>query len=265
MVICPICHAPLVQEKPCWHCENHHSFDVARQGYVNLLPVQQKHSLAPGDTKEMVAARRSFLDGGHYAPIAQTLSELVGSLAPETVLDVGCGEGYYLSHLKFVTKRWGIDISKEAVRFAAARDKSAQFLTATAAHLPFADSSFDCVLSMFAFTAEKEFARVLKPGGHFIQVLAGREHLMGLKNIIYPKIIEKEQHPEPNLDGFQLVSSKTVGFSFDLEKQQDVHDLLYMTPHVHRISAEGARALEETTVLSDHAQVIFHLYRVDKT
>ncbi len=265
MVICPICQAPLKQGKPCWHCENHHSFDVARQGYVNLLPVQQKHSLTPGDTKEMVAARRSFLDGGHYAPIAQTLSEMVRALAPETVLDAGCGEGYYLSHLNFVPERWGIDISKEAVRFAAARDKAAQFLTATAAHLPFAQSSFDCILSMFAFTAEKEFARVLKPGGHFIQVLAGREHLMGLKNIIYPKIIEKEQHPVPNLDGFRLVSSKTIEFSFDLTKREEVHDLLYMTPHVHRISAEGARALEETTVLSDRAQVIFHLYRVDKT
>jgi len=264
MVICPICHAPLMRKKPCWHCENNHSFDVARQGYVNLLPVQQKHSLTPGDTKEMVAARRSFLDGGHYLPIAQTLAEMVGSLAPEAVLDAGCGEGYYLSHLNFVPERWGIDISKEAVRFAAARDKSAQFLTATAAHLPFADGSFDCILSMFAFTAEKEFARVLKPGGHFIQVLAGREHLMGLKNIIYPKIIEKEQHPEPNLDGFQLVSSKTIEFCFDLTRREEVHDLLYMTPHVHRISAEGARALEKTTVLSDRAQVIFHLYQVDK-
>ena len=91
MVICPVCKTPLTREKPCWHCENNHSFDVARQGYVNLLPVQQKHSLTPGDTKEMVAARRAFLDGGHYLPIAETLAKLVKSVAPETLLDAGCG------------------------------------------------------------------------------------------------------------------------------------------------------------------------------
>ncbi len=265
MVICPICGEALKQEKTCWHCEKKHSFDVARQGYVNLLPVQQKHSASPGDTREMVAARRAFLSGGHYLPIVQTLCELVKRIAPKTLLDAGCGEGYYLSHLNFVSERWGIDISKEAVRFAAARDKDTKFLTATAAHLPFADNSFECVMSMFAFTAEKEFSRVLKPNGYFIRVIAGREHLLGLKKIIYPTLIEKAQHAEPKLDGFRLLSTKTVDFAFELNGKQQVHDLLYMTPHVHRIGAEGAQALEETTVLHDRAEVIFHLYQVDKT
>ncbi len=266
MVICPICRSALCCERRSWRCENGHSFDVARQGYVNLLPVQQKHSIAPGDPREMVVARREFLDTGCYAPIAQALRELLLKYAPnaKSVLDAGCGEGYYLSHLTHIEQRWGIDISKEAVRFAAGRDKSAHWLTATAAHLPFEDGSFDCLLSMFAFTAEKEFARVLRNGGIFVQVLAGVHHLRALKNIIYPELIEKEKNLQPALEGFIRLEHKTITFEFELTDAKTIHDLLYMTPHVHRIGREGALALEQTTHLQDRAEVVFNIYKAQK-
>lgn len=265
MVICPICRCPLRREKKLWHCENNHSFDVAKQGYVNLLPVQQKHSIAPGDTREMVLARRNFLDTKCYKPIANTLKNLLLQYAPDanSILDAGCGEGYYLSHFTHIENRWGIDISKEAVRFASARDKNANWLTATAAHLPFEDQSFDCVISMFAFTAEAEFARVLKPNGIFIQVLAGTHHLSALKKIIYPEIIEKEKILHPELDGFTRLESKLLSFEFELTDHNNIHNLLYMTPHVHRISKAGAEALQNTTFLRDRAEVVFNVYRVD--
>ena len=266
MVICPICRQNLRMEQRSWRCENNHSFDVARQGYVNLLPVQQKHSIAPGDTREMVVARREFLDLGHYLPIANTLHDCVQKYAPEakTILDAGCGEGYYLSQLSHIENRWGIDISKEAVRYAAAREKTAHWLTATAAHLPFSDSSFDCVLSMFAFTAETEFARILKEDGIFIQVLAGEKHLSSLKKIIYPEIFEKEKDLQPKLNGFTLLDSRPIAFDFELNDQTSIRNLLYMTPHVHRISKFGAEALAKTTTLCDRAEVVFNVYQVDK-
>lgn len=263
MVICPVCHAPLLREKTVWHCENGHSFDVARQGYVNLLTVQQKHSLHPGDTREMVIARRNFLDAGHYLPIAQKLRELTNQFVPEAkcVLDVGCGEGYYLSNLAHIPTRVGIDISKEAVRYAASRDKSATWLTATAAHLPFADGSFDCVLSMFALTAETEFCRVLKENGIFIQVLAGKYHLSALKRIIYPEILEKEKNLQPQLQGFRLLHSETLCFDFSVESAEMLQNLLYMTPHVWRISKEAAQSLSQTARLDDRAEVVFNVYQ----
>ncbi len=261
MVICPICGKNLLQEKPSWRCENRHSFDVARQGYVNLLTVQQKHSLNPGDTREMVAARRDFLDGGYYLPIAEKLQELLSQFAPQaqSVLDVGCGEGYYLSQVK-APERWGIDISKEAVRYAAVRDKSARFLTATAAHLPFSNGSFDALLSMFALTMEEEFARVLKQEGIFIQVLAGEHHLPGLKGIIYPQLLEKSKNLHPQLQGFTLLHKETLRFDFHLESPELVQNLLSMTPHVWRISKEGADALSRTASLWEKGEVVFNVY-----
>lgn len=259
--LCPICGAPLTTEKPAWKCENNHCFDVARQGYVNLLPVTQKHSLHPGDCAVMVAARRDFLNAAYYAPIAEKLRELVAQFDPNigSILDVGCGEGYYLSHLD-AKERWGIDISKDAVRYAAVREKNARFLAATAVHLPFPDASFDCVLSMFALTAEAEFARVLKNRGIFVQVLAGEKHLSALKSIIYPALLEKEKTLHPQLEGFSLLHKETLTFDFTLETQEMVQNLLYMTPHAWRISKEGAESLQQISRLSDRAEVVFNVY-----
>lgn len=260
--LCPLCRQPLQCGAAVWRCEAGHSFDVARQGYVNLLPVSQKHSLHPGDTREMIAARRAFLDTGVYSPIAQTLSSLLRRFCPDarSVLDAGCGEGYYLAQLPWIAERWGIDISRDAVRYAAGRDKTARFLTASAAHLPFADGCFSCVLSMFALTAEKEFARVLAEGGVFVQVLAGARHLLGLKRIIYPELLEKPKDLQPVLEHFSLLHTQTLRFTFTLDSAEAVHNLLFMTPHVWRITRTGTEALAATPSLTDTAEVIFNIY-----
>lgn len=260
-LICPVCGTELTQQPPSWRCTWGHSFDVARQGYVNLLTVQQKHSLHPGDTRLMVAARRDFLETGCYAPIAERLQALLRSYAPHaaSILDVGCGEGYYLSRLQ-IAERWGIDISKDAVRFAAVRDRSAHFLTATAAHLPFAEGSFHALISMFALTVAPEFHRVLQPDGIFIQVLAGEKHLSGLKSLIYPTILEKPKTLHPELQGFALLHGETIEFDFSLDSQEMIQNLLSMTPHFWRISKEAAQRLSQTCQLSDRAQVVFNVY-----
>ena len=97
--LCPVCGQPLTMEKPAWHCDTGHSFDVARQGYVNLLTVDRKHSKQPGDSTAQVEARRAFLSAGYYAPMAARLAEIVAGERPRTILDAGCGEGYYLTEL----------------------------------------------------------------------------------------------------------------------------------------------------------------------
>ncbi len=262
-LLCPLCGKPLALQEKTYRCENRHSFDVARQGYVNLLAVQQKHSAHPGDTREQVLARRRVLDAGFYAPLAQAICDLAketGCSGP--LLDAGCGEGYYSTQLADALNAplIGLDISKEAVRCAAGRHKDALWLCASAAHMPVATGSIGTVTSLFSITAAEEFHRVLRPDGTLIQVLAGEDHLLGLKEIIYPQLLHKEKQSQPELPGFTRICSHPVRFSFTVTGEQ-VQDLFAMTPHIYRISKAGADALRQTRQLTDTASCIINLYR----
>lgn len=264
-LICPICGGVLSRVDREYRCENRHSFDIARQGYVNLLTVQQKRSLHPGDTREQVLSRRAFLDQGFYEPIARTLCDTAKELnTVGPILDVGCGEGYYSAKLAVAldAELTGLDISKEAVRCAAGKYKNALWLCGTAAHLPVADRSAGLLTSLFALTMPEEFRRVLRPDGYYFQVLAAEDHLMGLKSIIYPELKHKEKDTVPELPGFTLVRSVPIRFDFTVEGEQ-VRNLLSMTPHVYRIGKEGAERLAATEKLSDTASCVLNVYRPD--
>ena len=262
-LICPICGLQLNNEGKRYVCARNHSFDVARQGHVNLLVVQQKHSLNPGDTREQVLSRREFLEAGFYAPIAETLIETARELGiTGEILDVGCGEGYYSARLADAlgASLTGLDISKEAVRCAAAKYKGKQWLCATAAHIPVEDGSADLLTSLFALTLPEEFRRVLKPGGYYFQVLAAEDHLLGLKGIIYDNLIFKDKDTVPELPGFERVQSIPIRFSFTVEGRQ-IQNLFSMTPHVFRIGKEGAERLRRTETLTDTASCVLNVFR----
>lgn len=262
-LLCPVCHQPLTRQEHSCRCPGGHSFDIARQGYVNLLPVQQKRSLHPGDTREQVLSRRAFLDAGFYAPIVEALTAAAKEFeAYGPVLDVGCGEGYYSARLaaSLDAELTGVDISKEAVRCAAARYKQAQWLCASAARLPFPAASAGTVTSLFALTVPEEFHRCLKPGGLYFQVIAAEDHLLGLKSIIYPELHHKEKNILPDFPGFARLASIPIRFSFTVEGEQ-VQNLLAMTPHLYRVRREGLSRLENTPRLEDTASCILNVYR----
>lgn len=260
---CPVCGQQLNRASGRFLCAQGHSFDVARQGYVNLLTVDKKHSLHPGDTRDQVLSRREFLEGGYYAPIAEALIAAAKPLGLSgELLDVGCGEGYYAARLSHALgmNLTGLDISKEAVRCASGKYKDALWLCATAAHIPVEDESVDLLTSLFALTLPEEFRRVLKKGGYYFQVLAAQDHLLGLKNIIYDHLERKEKDSVPSLPGFQRVQSVPIRFSFTVEGQQ-VKNLFSMTPHVFRVSKAGAERLEQTEKLTDTASCILNVFR----
>ena len=262
-LLCPVCGEQLNLSGKQYLCPNRHSFDVARQGYVNLLTVQQKHSLNPGDTREQVLSRREFLEAGFYAPIADTLVETAKKLnISGQILDVGCGEGYYSARLADAlgAPLTGLDISKEAVRCAAAKYKGKQWLCATAAHIPVEDGSVSLLTSLFALTLPQEFARVLQEGGYYFQVLAAEDHLLGLKGIIYDQLNFKEKNTVPELPGFELRKSVPIRFSFTVEGQQ-IQNLFSMTPHVFRIGKDGAERLRKTETLTDTASCVLNIYQ----
>ena len=262
-LLCPVCGEQLNLSGKQYLCPNRHSFDVARQGYVNLLTVQQKHSLNPGDTWEQVLSRREFLEAGLYAPIAETLIAEAKALGiTGQILDVGCGEGYYSARLADALEAplTGLDISKEAVRCAAAKYKGKQWLCATAAHIPVEDGSVSLLTSLFALTLPQEFARVLQEGGYYFQVLAAEDHLLGLKGIIYDQLNFKEKNTVPELPGFELKESLPIRFSFTVEGQQ-IQNLFSMTPHVFRIGKDGAERLRKTETLTDTASCVLNIYQ----
>lgn len=262
-LICPLCDQVLTRDDRACRCPDRHSFDIARQGYVNLLPVQQKHSRNPGDTREQVAARRAFLNAGFYQPIVNALIRTATELGcAGTLLDVGCGEGYYSARLAASRNMdlLGLDISKEAVRYAAGAYKNATWVCATASRLPVKDESVDLLSSLFALTLPEEFHRVLKKDGCYFQVLAAQDHLLGLKNIIYPELKLREKDSVPELPSFRLVRSEPIRFTFTVEGEQ-VQQLLSMTPHVYRITKAGAEALARTQTLTDTASCVLNVYR----
>ena len=262
-LICPVCGKALEQIDRAFVCPGRHSFDIARQGYVNLLTVQQKHSLAPGDTREQVLSRRAFLEAGYYAPIAQALTAAGKEFgAAGEILDIGCGEGWYSAQLSDALglPLTGLDISKEAVRCAAAKYKNARWLCATAAHIPVPDGSAGLVTSLFALTLPEEFHRVLAEGGLYFQVLAAEDHLLGLKSIIYDELHRKEKDTVPELPGFERLASIPIRFSFTVEGEQ-VRNLFSMTPHVFRIGKAGAERLAQTDHLEDTASCMLNVFR----
>ena len=262
-LLCPICGAPLAKGEKALVCPSHHSFDIARQGYVNLLPVQQKHSQDPGDTREQVLSRRAFLDTGTYAPILEALIEAAREYgASGELLDVGCGEGYYCAGLSQALglPLTGVDISKEAVRAAAARYKGPNWLCATAAHLPVGDETVGLLTSLFALTLPEEFLRVLSPGGLYIQVVAAEDHLLGLKRIIYDRLTHKEKHTTQELPGLTRLHSQHIAFDFTLTKEQ-IPWLFAMTPHLFRIGKAGAARLAQAQTLEDRVSCVLNVYR----
>lgn len=262
-LLCPICAQELHRQGNQYVCPQGHSFDIARQGHVNLLPVQQKHSKNPGDTRQQVLCRREFLEAGFYAPILQTLVEAAQSRSIRgQILDVGCGEGYYAARLAQAldSPLLGLDISKEAVRAAAGRYKGFQWLCATAAHIPVGPESVDLLTTLFALTLPEEFARVLKPGGWLFQVLAAPDHLLGLKSVIYDQLHHKPKDTVPELPGFSREQSIPIRFSFTVEGPQ-IQNLLSMTPHLFRISKAGAQRLAALETLTDTASCVLNIYR----
>lgn len=264
-LLCPICGGLLQRQERQYTCKNRHSFDIARQGYVNLLPVQQKRSLTPGDTREQVLSRRAFLEAGFYAPIADALIATAKKYGVSgEILDVGCGEGWYSAQLADAlgANLTGLDISKEAVRCAAAKYKGKLWLTATAAHIPVPDGCADLVTSLFALTLPEEFRRVLKPNGLYFQVLAAQDHLLRLKDIIYDELKFKEKDSVPDLPGFSRLESIPIRFPFTVEGEQ-IQNLFSMTPHVFRIGKAGAERLRNTKVLTDTASCVLNVFRRD--
>lgn len=251
-LICPVCQKYLSKDEKRFICENNHSFDIARQGYVNLLPVQNKHSLNPGDTKESLLARREFLNQNKYFPICQSVIDILKKYVSSSsvLLDIGCGEGYYTTAFERECKIncIGIDISKDGIKMACSRSKNILWLVATASQLPILDNSADVVTAMFSLLLQDEYARVLKKGGYVIEITVGTNHLKELKEIIYDTLFEQHKHPSKCGEHFDEIICNELNYKIELNNSE-LKNLLIMTPHFWRIHKEKREILENMQTL----------------
>ena len=244
---CPLCHEPLSLVGRSFVCSNRHSFDQSKEGYVNLLPVNRKHSADPGDNKEMLESRRYFLQQGFYAPLAEALAVAIREYFPDSaealdVLDAGCGEGYYLSqlaqHLGDNTQFIGTDISRAAMRLAAKQYPAMQFAVASSFDLPLADASVDVLVRVFAPASEAEIVRVLKPGGLYLWAYPAAQHLFELRRLIYDDPKPHTVEDLPPIVGMRECTPLQVRYAVSLPDQASVAALLKMTPYYWSASAE---------------------------
>lgn len=265
---CPLCAAPLSETDTGLQCPNRHTFDRAKEGYVHLLPANQKHSKAPGDDKGMVAARRAFLDKGWYQPLRDALCRLSVELTGDApaVLDAGCGEGYYTAGIRDALQSAGkspriagIDISKFSLQKAAKKYPGIEFAVASAYRLPVPEASVDLLLNVFSPLALEEFRRVLKPGGVFLYVVPAANHLWELKEVLYDHPYPNEEKETP-YDGFTYKTILPVTYTVHLPTQEDIRALFQMTPYYWKTSQDGAARLECLTELDCKVDFRIHVF-----
>ena len=266
--ICPKCRERLTEINNSAVCKNGHSYDKSRYGYYNLLLGGGAH----GDNREMVACRRKFLELGYYRPLADAISSLVLKYtAPgDSILDTGCGEGYYTDIIeRAIRARDGdsnvcaFDISKDAVACAARKNKNLEAAVFGSYHMPIADAEFSIVTNMFSPNAVDEIFRVLKPGGVYVMAIPAEEHLFSLKSVVY-------EHPYKNtvddtaLGGFSLIETLPISYKMNLDSKDKISALFGMTPYAYRTRPDDRLRIDSLDSLTVEADFLVFVYRKDK-
>ena len=241
--VCPICQNTLLRRERSLACENRHTFDIAKEGHVNLL---RTAGGLHGDNRQMVLSRRAFLEKGYYAHLKEAVRETVASYLPHggSLLDSGCGEGYYTEGLTEnpALSVYGIDISSRAAALAAKKRNIRGVAVASAYALPVASESCDAITNIFSPFCREEFERVLKSGGCLFNVIPAEKHLWELKTAVYDNPYENKLNPIET-EGFRFLEKIPIERKITLPSQEDIAALMMMTPYFYRTSREGlARA-----------------------
>lgn len=244
ILICPNCKSPLFQACNSLKCQHNHSFDLAKEGYVNLLLPNEKKTKDPGDDAVMVSSREAFLKKGYYEKLQTEILEIVKKLNCNTILDAGCGTGYYINLADYQNLDViGIDISKHAIKKAAKEKGAASFLVASIFNLPFQDETIDAVINIFAPKPEKEFLRVLKDGGVVIEVTPGKNHLIELKKAIYSDQTRKNQE-KTSFSELTLIDFQRLTYQSKVKENDDLMQLVMMTPYWYKGGEKNLNALK---------------------
>lgn len=260
---CPVCGRELYREDRTWRCENRHSFDIAKEGYVNLLSAHRSGDTI-GDNKEMARSRRDFLNKGYYEPLARAVTECLSRYSSDgdSVLDICCGEGYYTAYAAERLERdfYGFDLSKNMVRLAAKRSCGAAFFVANIASVPIRDGTVKAAFHLFAPFHAAEFGRILADDGVILTTIPGRDHLLGLKKILYDEPYLNDEK-EPSAGGLAAVERIRVRSEITLDNRDDILSLFQMTPYYYHTPTEGMNRLNSCESLSTPIEFVIIVYR----
>lgn len=275
---CPVCGEPLPRADGFYACANSHVFDVARDGYVNLLLAQQRRSKDPGYSSGMIQARRRIFDAGLYERLADGIALLILSyLSPvvgqKIILDAGCGEGYYLRRLAEATGRssvedsvlrCGLDISKHGIRQAARRDHRGVYAVSSIFRMPVLPKRVHLLLSHFSPIGPDDFYRVVAPGGTVLVGGPGADHLYALKRLIYAEPSRQEASGASTvLGGFTRVAEHRIRYPLVIRGEGLVADLLAMTPFYWSAKEDAQKRLGALDALDSEIDVVIRAYRRD--
>ena len=294
IIKCPVCGGNLKRIEKSLVCENRHTFDVAKQGYVNLLPPGKEKNARTGDEQLMVKARVDFLAGGYYSAISRKLSELISNHICDdengtvVVCDMGCGEGYHTCNITACLAEMknqpvlslGLDASKHAAVYSSRLSRAkgmmpaggigaafesetqAYFTPSNIFHLPVRDHSVNVAVSMFAPIAWDEVLRILKPGGILAVVASGRDHLMEMRNIIYDNVHITDFEPISH-EGFIEVCRDSLTYKADILSNDQIKNLFIMTPFYYKTTEAGRERLYSKEQLSVTIDVNYMIFKVE--
>ena len=259
MLICPVCSEKLNRESGQYKCVHGHCFDIAKEGYVNLLRAGKNGDMI-GDDKLSARSRRDFLNKGYYASLKDELCRMFAD-KQGNLLDICCGEGYYTAALgdNPNLQVYGFDISREMVRLAAKRGNGTYFVANMAA-IPVAQESMDYAVHLFAPFNELAFMRTLKPGASLFTVVPGRYHLWGLKQALYDTPYENDEEL-PITQQLQLIGTHKVSASITLASQEDIQAVFRMTPYYYRTSQQDKDKLLGYDKLETTVEFVIGEYR----
>ena len=252
---CPICQENLTLVESSLKCNNRHSFDLAKFGYVNLAP-QIKQSA--NYDKENFQNRQQILEAGFYQAILEAVSDLLASSETSTtVLDIGCGEGFYSRKLqeRHPDKTfYAFDISKDSVQIAAKSEPNwaVNWFVGDLARLPIKDASMDILLDIFSPANYGEFRRVLSKDGILIKVIPTKNHLREIRQKVQDQLTNKDYSNQDIKNHFQnnftILSSKTASLTKPITAEQ-LQALLSMTPllfHIDQTKIDWSQLTEIT-------------------
>ncbi|MDO5440029.1 MAG: methyltransferase domain-containing protein [Erysipelotrichaceae bacterium] len=257
---CPICNEELVKIDNVYRCLNRHNYDIAKEGYINLLRKQGGKDF--GDSPDMVKARRAFFSKDYYHPLKIKLTELIKNYSPSSILDLGSGEGYYTNYFKdkIDADIVGIDIAKEAVRIASKQNRNVNYIVGSVQDIPLFDKSVDLVINNFTPLDVNEITRVLGKNGILITTKVGKNHLIELKQAIYDEVYLNDNEPIKD-DRLELLDSLVISFNIELDSNEDIVNLFMMTPYSHHTSLESKEKLKTLDKLSVTCEFNIDIYK----